>query len=362
MVEQTFANSYEGTLVEINVAGETIESTMTHPYWVIQGEGLENRPRPTHVEIVRPEGATTAGRWVDAQHLREGDELFLRDGRAVAIRSIKNRQFSGKVYNIKVADLECYTVGVNNVLVHNKAADDPSPVRGLAQGALNGLNGLTDMATDAANLSIKLGPLMAGPGGVANPLSWIWAYSAPQMKKYDWSYGMAAPEDKNLHNWSKFFWCFGLSIFAGEGLGALGESLDVDGTLNALGDYFGLNSDASAAVEDAASIIKERFGTAADDALAEFDSATGEISYNRSNIREEALATGTNWRQQLYVSAYHELGHRILNPVNNFVQYAFGLSRQPYFLSETCAVAEESAVELFGQVAARWRKEPGTPW
>jgi hypothetical protein len=225
-VEQTFANDYVGTLVEVNLTEEAIESTVTHPYWVVQGEGLESRPRTTHVEIIRPEGATTAGRWVDAQHLCEGDELFLRDGRAVAIRSIKNRQFSGKVYNIKVADLECYAVGVNNVLVHNKAAE-PSPVAGLVQGGLNALNGLTNMATDATNLAIKTAPLMAGGG--ANPLDWLWALTAPKIKKYDWSFGMTAPEDKNLHDWSVFAGGFGLSIFAGEGLGSLWNSISEAG-------------------------------------------------------------------------------------------------------------------------------------
>ncbi len=48
--------------------------------------------------------------------------MLSRDGRILPIEVIERRQFSGKVYNISVADLECYAVGRNSVLVHNKAA------------------------------------------------------------------------------------------------------------------------------------------------------------------------------------------------------------------------------------------------
>jgi hypothetical protein len=51
----------------------------------------------------------------------EGDELLSRDGRTLVIEAIDHRQFSGKVYNISVAELECYAVGRNDILVHNKA-------------------------------------------------------------------------------------------------------------------------------------------------------------------------------------------------------------------------------------------------
>ena len=96
-VEKTFVHHYDGALVEVRIDQEIIESTASHPYWVVQGQGLENRPQPAHVED-RPAGATTQGRWVDAGHLRESDRLLLRDGRLVPVCSVKQRAFSGTVY------------------------------------------------------------------------------------------------------------------------------------------------------------------------------------------------------------------------------------------------------------------------
>ncbi len=109
-------------VVAVRLSGDTIESTPSHPYWVIRGEDLIGRPVSEHTED-RPTGASTDGRWVDAGYLREGDELLSRDGRILPVEAIDHRQFSGKVYNISVADLECYAVGRNSVLVHNKAAE-----------------------------------------------------------------------------------------------------------------------------------------------------------------------------------------------------------------------------------------------
>jgi len=100
---------------------------------------------------------------------------------------------------------------------------------------------------------------------------------------------------------------------------------------------------------------KARFGTKDSNAIAEFDSVTGEISYNRANIRAEAASKGTTWRHEARVSAFHEHGHKLLNPVNNAVKKIFGLSEQPYFRSQSWLRVEEAVVELYGQVRARVR-------
>jgi RHS repeat-associated protein len=126
-IRRTFEHSYTGKYITVSVADDAIVSTFNHPYWVARGENLDERPNSKHAEN-RPEGATTLGRWVDAGHLREGDELLLRDGRVVPILSILHNEASGIVYNIEVDELECYAVGINNVLVHNKSSTE-EPVR-----------------------------------------------------------------------------------------------------------------------------------------------------------------------------------------------------------------------------------------
>ncbi len=118
-VLQTFRRDYEGHSTLVTVAGETIESTLRHPYWVrCSGEALAERPRREGLPSV-PEGATTSGRWVDAGDLHVGDELLLRDGRIAAVEAVRSEPYHAEVYNIAVAELQCYAVGHSGVLVHN---------------------------------------------------------------------------------------------------------------------------------------------------------------------------------------------------------------------------------------------------
>ena len=106
----------------MTVAGETIDSTSRHPYFVVRGENLEDRPTLEHLARV-PDGATTPGRWVDAADLRVGDELLLRDGRIEPIEHSRVYPFFDKVYNFEVDDLHCYAVGCSGILVHNNSGE-----------------------------------------------------------------------------------------------------------------------------------------------------------------------------------------------------------------------------------------------
>ncbi len=121
LVTETFRNHYVGNSASLTIAGETVTSTLLHPYWVVRGEGLDDRPRRDHLAAV-PVGATTPGRWVDAGDVVVGDELLLRDGRVVAVESIHHEPFEDTVYNFEVENLHCYAVGGINVLVHNSNA------------------------------------------------------------------------------------------------------------------------------------------------------------------------------------------------------------------------------------------------
>jgi RHS repeat-associated protein len=125
-VLETFTRLYEGHSTFVTVEGETIESTLLHPYWVVSGEGLAERPRKKHLASA-PAEATTPGRWVDAGDLQVGDELLLRDGRIAKVKAVKTTPFEAQVYNFRVHDLHCYAVGRNGVLVHNENGAEAVP-------------------------------------------------------------------------------------------------------------------------------------------------------------------------------------------------------------------------------------------
>ena len=85
------------TIVHIDVAGEHIETTQGHPFYIV-GKG-----------------------WVKAGELEKGQKLKLYDGREVEIESV-NTKGSGPVitYNFEVKDNHTYYVTESDVLVHNK--------------------------------------------------------------------------------------------------------------------------------------------------------------------------------------------------------------------------------------------------
>jgi Pretoxin HINT domain len=139
-VLRTYSRPCKGRATSVTVAGETIESTARHPYFVVRGEELEGRPRLEHLAQV-PDGATTPGRWVDAMDLRAGDELLLRDGRIKQIDRVRLYASLDTVYNFEVDDLHCYAVGWSGVLVHNNNGDEtgvtPESLRAASNDALD---------------------------------------------------------------------------------------------------------------------------------------------------------------------------------------------------------------------------------
>ncbi len=103
-------------------ASEVIEATLGHPFWVIEGESLAERPRPEHSPKA-PATSCLAGRWVDAGDLQVGDVLLLKHSRRAAVTQLAVREANEKVYNIKVEELHCYAVGESPILVHNNSSE-----------------------------------------------------------------------------------------------------------------------------------------------------------------------------------------------------------------------------------------------
>ncbi len=141
-VLEKFEFDYVGDIVHASVYGpaghETIDTTPGHPFWVIEGERLDERPRGEHILAIT-EDSPVPGRWLDAEHLREGDLLLLKHSKPQRITSVRLEPYAGKVYNLLVDSLHTYAVGFHGALVHNACS--------AAQLALNKLNGASAEAT-----------------------------------------------------------------------------------------------------------------------------------------------------------------------------------------------------------------------
>ncbi len=125
-VLEPLVRQYDGTVVSIEVGGETIRCTANHPFWVVDGEALETRPVPDHCAPTEP--AEPCGRWVAAEDLEIGDVLTTRDGRNLPIAHLESTPAQIPIYNLHVANLHSFAVGKLEVLVHNSGGAAPSEV------------------------------------------------------------------------------------------------------------------------------------------------------------------------------------------------------------------------------------------
>lgn len=120
-VVRTFTHDYQGDIITLKVGGSVIESTGNHPFWVVEGEDLENRPAGGDVPVEAPSGRQS-GRWVAARDLRGGDILLDRANEPVLVGERSARVEHATVYNIEVVGNHNYAVSEQSVLVHNKPA------------------------------------------------------------------------------------------------------------------------------------------------------------------------------------------------------------------------------------------------
>jgi hypothetical protein len=121
-VADAYVIHHEGTMATLSIQGETLRATGGHPFWVLRGEGLTDRPKPVKIAPYE-EGGRLPGRWVLARDLRAGDEVVLRVGDTASIEEIRLDEVIETVYNFHVADLQNYAIGECGILVHN--TNDP---------------------------------------------------------------------------------------------------------------------------------------------------------------------------------------------------------------------------------------------
>jgi intein/homing endonuclease len=120
-VLECYQSLHQGEFIVLRVAGETIETTKGHPFWVIEGAGLSQRRQTEHSPHA-PANARAPGRWIDAGDLQVGDVLLLKEGKPSRISELATRPACERVYNFNVEELHCYAVGAGQILVHNNSA------------------------------------------------------------------------------------------------------------------------------------------------------------------------------------------------------------------------------------------------
>lgn len=90
-VECRHDSDYDGPLVTLYADAGKVTATAYHPFWVIQGDDLANRPVPRYLASTEDQGGSLPGRWVNSHELREGDIIFLRGRGPVTLRRVSQR-------------------------------------------------------------------------------------------------------------------------------------------------------------------------------------------------------------------------------------------------------------------------------
>lgn len=124
--------NYDGPLATLYADVGKVTATAFHPFWVIQGDDLANRPTPRQVGDDEDQGGSLPGRWVNSHDLREGDIIVLKGRGPVTLRRVVQRHEQTPVCNLTVEELHTFAVGEMQVLVHNA-----SGTAGGTRGTLN---------------------------------------------------------------------------------------------------------------------------------------------------------------------------------------------------------------------------------
>lgn len=110
-------------MISIHLAGNSIQATGNHPFYVVRGKRLATRPLPH--DVPKQEQRTPApGRWVEARDLAEGDVLLDKSGGGLLVTGLSIRDENTEVYNLEVEGFHNYAVHRMGILVHNKAGKE----------------------------------------------------------------------------------------------------------------------------------------------------------------------------------------------------------------------------------------------
>jgi RHS repeat-associated protein len=164
-------HTYDKDMIAILSEEDEVHSTGNHPFWVVEGQGLSDRPKPEHVEINEPGNIKMEGRWVDARDLRVRDVLSLRSGKFSQVIGLSRRTDRLCVYNIEVEGFHNYVVGNSEILVHNRGAGEaPSAIYREGRPSPSNLKPSGGGVSFRDSLSNPIDPAVPGPLGGGRPV------------------------------------------------------------------------------------------------------------------------------------------------------------------------------------------------
>jgi hypothetical protein len=168
-------NVYEGPVITIDAGESSIEATIHHPFWVIEGHELHDRPHPRKFATDEDQSKALPGRWVNSHDLRVGDVMICKDGKQLAIRQISQRyETHFLVSNLTIGDFHNYAVGTDSFLVHNESVCDEAVdwLRSLLNAgevSMDDVSRFLDDYDNAADVLARLAPKagLSGASGAA---------------------------------------------------------------------------------------------------------------------------------------------------------------------------------------------------
>ncbi len=131
-VLQRHDSRYRGAIVTVRTSEGEVTATAYHPFWVMEGHELANRPQPKELAEHEDEHQSLAGRWVNSHDLFAGDLLYTHDGHQVRVLSIEQHyEDESRVCNLTIDHNHCFAVGNHCLLVHNTAGCSGAQSNGL---------------------------------------------------------------------------------------------------------------------------------------------------------------------------------------------------------------------------------------
>lgn len=111
---------YQGSLIVISTKHSTVVARACHPFRVLEGHDLANRPRPRKPIDTEDEGLALRGRWGNSHDLMAGDLIYSTEGRELRVlKIVQTYEEQFEVCNLTIAQNHSFAVGNAGVLVHN---------------------------------------------------------------------------------------------------------------------------------------------------------------------------------------------------------------------------------------------------
>lgn len=151
---------YEGDIITVTSEGAVVEATGSHPFLVVEGQKLQERPVAKDVpaeELAQVRG----GRWVEARDLCVGDVLLTQNQGRISITRLSSETRRDRVYNLWVDDVHTYAVGPRRIIVHNNSEECARLIKATVNGLSTREASLARVAAIRSALKISNGKNIA---------------------------------------------------------------------------------------------------------------------------------------------------------------------------------------------------------